>query len=119
MPLSGRSDDACKLTDDKESLVAKYLVLFKAGGPGHEQTGEPTVAEHKAWVVWKDDTANAIIDFGGPTIAVPGGGGSDIVGYSIMQADTLDALDAVFETNPHRKQGGVIEFHEILEMPDA
>lgn len=96
--------------------MAKYLVLFKAGGSGH---GEPAPEEHKAWLVWKDETANAIIDFGGPTGAVPGGGDSDIVGYSIVQADTLDTLDAAFATNPHRKQGGVIEFHEILEMHDA
>lgn len=99
--------------------MARYLVLFKAGGSGNEHMHGPTPEEHEAWVVWKDHTANAITDFGAPTIAVPGGGGGDIVGYSIVQTDTPDALDAIFETNPHRKQGGVIEFHEILDMPDA
>jgi len=100
-------------------VVKKYLVLYKAGSSGSGQADQPTTEEHKAWLVWKDEAANAIIDFGGPTIAVPGGGGGDIIGYSVVQADTLDALDAVFETNPHRKQGGVVEYHEILEMPDA
>ena len=99
--------------------MKRYLVLYKTGGSGAEQIDEPTPDEHKAWLVWKDNAANAIVDFGGPTIAVPGSGGSDVVGYSIVHADNLDALNAVFETNPQRKQGGVIEFHEILEMPDA
>lgn len=96
--------------------MPKYLVLFKAGGPGHVDMGEPTVDQHQAWLSWKDSAGDAIVDFGAPTTAVPGGGGSDVGGYSIVQADTAEALDAVFETNPHRQQGGILEFHQILEM---
>ena len=99
--------------------MAKYLVLYKAGGSGPENMDDPTPDEHRAWLEWRDTVGDALVDFGSATIAVPGSGGGDVGGYSIVQADTLDALDAVFDANPHRKRGGIIEFHEILDMPDA
>ncbi len=102
------------VADGKESEVTKYLVLFKAGG----STAEPSAEEHRAWLKWKDDVGDALVDFGAPTIAVRGGGGGDVSGYSIVQADSLDSLNAIFETNPYRQRGGTIEFHEMLEMPD-
>lgn len=95
--------------------MARYLVLFKAGGAGDGQGGEPMPDEHRTWLDWKDDAGDAIVDFGAPTTALPGGGG-DVIGYSIVQADSPDSLDAIFETNPHRLQGGIIELHQIVEM---
>ncbi len=89
-------------------------MLFKSGGPG---IGVPSAEEHKAWSVWRHSVGDAVVDFGGPTIPIPGGAGSDLAGYSIVQAESLDALDEVFEANPHRSQGGTIEFHEIVAMP--
>lgn len=93
--------------------MSKYLVLFKASSA--EPHGEPTADEHQAWLDWKSDVGEAIVDFGGPTVTVQGSGG-DVIGYSVMQADSLDALQAVLESNPHRRQGGIIEVHEIVEM---
>ncbi len=95
--------------------MSTYLVLFKVSGSAPAPAGGPTPADHQAWLDWKNDVADAIVDFGGPTRSVPGSGG-DVVGYSIVRADSDDALDAVFETNPHRRQGGILEFHEIVEM---
>ena len=94
--------------------MPRYLVLFTSGGA---DIGEPSEDEHKAWSVWKDSVGDAIVDFGGPTIPIPGGASGDLVGYSIVQAESLEALDEVFEANPHRRQGGTIEFHEIIVMP--
>lgn len=103
--------------------MPKYLALYKASGSGHEQGSEPTPEQQQAmmqaWFTWKENAGDAIVDFGAPTTAVPGGGGSDIGGYSIVQADTADELDAVFETNPHRKQGGTVEYHQIVDIPGA
>ena len=96
--------------------MQKYLALFKAGGSGPEEMGAPTAEQHAAWLVWRDEVGDAIVDFGAATIAVPGRGGN-VGGYSIVQADTAEALDAIFENNPHRQQGGTIEFYQILEMP--
>ncbi|MCW1959652.1 MAG: hypothetical protein KIH64_014130 [Mycobacterium sp.] len=93
--------------------MPKYLALFKSGGSGMT---EPSAGEHKAWMDWREAVGDAIVDFGAPTTAVPGGGGGDVGGYSIVQADSLEALDAVFENNPHRHRGGIIELHEIVDM---
>ena len=94
----------------------RYLVLFKAGGSGPEEMGAPTAEQHAAWLVWKEEVGDAIVDFGAATIAVPGRG-EGVGGYSIVQADTVGALEAIFDTNPHRRQGGTIEFYQILDIP--
>lgn len=96
--------------------MPKYLALFKAGGSGPEQMGPPTKEQHAAWLAWRDEVGDAIVDFGAATVAVAGAG-SDVGGYSIVQADTVEALDAIFETNPHRQQGGTIGFYQLLEIP--
>ncbi|MCB0931513.1 MAG: hypothetical protein KDB71_06390 [Mycobacterium sp.] len=102
--------------------MSKFLVLYKAGAPGNEPTGEPTPEQQQAmmqaWFDWKDAAGDAIVDFGAPTTAVSGGG-ADVGGYSIVQADSVDALATIFQTNPHRQQGGNLEFHQILEIPGA
>jgi hypothetical protein len=102
--------------------MPKYLVLYTAGGSGDGDMGEPSPEQQQAmmqaWFDWKNSAGDAIVDFGAPTTAVAGSDDS-IGGYSIVQADTVDALDAIFETNPHRRQGGNLEFHEIIEMPSA
>lgn len=99
--------------------MSKYLVLYKAGGLVHQ--GEPSPEQQQAmmqaWFAWKDAAGDAIVDFGAPTTAVPGGTGSDVGGYSIVHADTVEALEAVFQTNPHRQEGGALEFHEIMDIP--
>jgi hypothetical protein len=105
----------------KEFVVPKYLVLYRGGGSEPDQAAEPTPEQQeavmRAWFEWKSSADDAIVDFGAPTIAVEAGG--DIGGFSIVQADGVEALDAVFESNPHRRQGGKLEFHQIVDMPDA
>lgn len=107
--------------------MPKYLVLYTAGSsaPGEADGGEmvpPTPEQQQAmmqaWFDWKDAAGDAIVDFGAPTSAVSAND-NKIGGYSIVQADTADALDAIFDTNPHKRQGGNLEFHEIIEIPGA
>jgi len=98
--------------------VPKFLVLYKAGSTS-DQTDTPNADQQdmmKAWFDWKGNAGDAIVDFGAPTMPVPGAD-SSVGGYSIVQADTTDALDAIFETNPHRRQGGSLEFHQIVDIP--
>ncbi|MBB4855450.1 hypothetical protein HNP40_002852 [Mycobacteroides chelonae] len=101
--------------------MSKFLVLYKGSDAGHEQVGEPSAEQQQAmmqsWFDWRDSIADAIVDFGAPTTQVGDGTASGIGGYSIVQADSVDALPAIFATNPHRQQGGALEFHQIVEMP--
>lgn len=60
----------------------------------------------------------AIVDLGSPTQTVDGGEpGSYIGGYSIMQAASLDDLQAVLSDHPHKAEGGTIEVLEVLKLP--
>lgn len=96
--------------------MPKYLALYSASSePMPEMTPEEGQAMMQAWLDWRDGAGDAIVDFGAPTVPASDGAGS-VGGYSIVQADNVDALDAIFESNPHRRKGGTVEFHEILDI---
>jgi hypothetical protein len=57
---------------------------------------------------------------GSPLQSVSGSGGGDqIGGYAIMQADSLEALQNVLEGHPRTEWGGTIEILEFLALPGA
>lgn len=96
--------------------MPKYLALYSAGNePMPEMTPEEGQAMMQAWLDWRDGAGDAIVDFGAPTVPASEGA-SGVGGYSIVQADSVDALDSIFESNPHRRKGGTLEFHEILDI---
>lgn len=96
--------------------MPKYLALYSASNePMPEMTPEQGQAMMQAWLDWRDGAGDAIVDFGAPT-SPASEGASSVGGYSIVQADSVDALDAIFESNPHRQKGGTLEFHEILDI---
>jgi hypothetical protein len=43
--------------------------------------------------------------------------GDEIGGFSILQAESADGLQAVLEGHPHTAQGGTIEVFEFLPIP--
>lgn len=46
-----------------------------------------------------------------------GDSGDPIGGYSILRAESHDALAAVPDSHPHKTMGGTIETLEMLSMP--
>jgi hypothetical protein len=103
--------------------VSRYLVLYRSGMTANEQmassTPEQAQAGMDAWMAWAARAGEAIVDLGSPTSVVDPGGdaGEPIGGYSILQADSHDALAAVLDSHPHRAMGGSIETLELLSMP--
>ena len=103
--------------------MTKYLVLYRSGMTASEQmassTPEQAQAGMDAWMAWAGQAGDAIVDLGTPTSVVDPGGdaGDPIGGYSILQADSHDALAAVLENHPHKAMGGTIETLELLSMP--
>ena len=96
--------------------MLKYLALYSASNePTPEMTPEEGQAMLQAWLDWRDGAGDAIVDFGAPTVPASEGA-SSVGGYSIVRAASVDALDAIFESNPHRRKGGTVEFHEILDI---
>jgi hypothetical protein len=110
---SGRQEDA----------VTKYLVLYRAKTTAAEQMSqggsEQAQAGMEAWMAWAQRAGDAIVDMGSPLGLVEAGGdsGDPIGGFSILQADSAEALAEVLAGHPHTEWGGTIETLEFLTMP--
>ena len=103
--------------------MTKYLVLYRSAMSADEQMGQndPAAAQAgmDAWMAWAQQAADAIVDLGTPLRVVEAGGdsGDRIGGYSVLQADSSDALNQVLAGHPHTTMGGTIQTLEILAMP--
>jgi len=104
--------------------MTKYLILYRAGNSAAEQMAgnDPgaAAAAMQAWMDWAAKAGDALVDLGSPTQTVQNadpGATSFIGGYSILQADDLDGLNAALEGHPHLAWGGTIEVLELLAMP--
>ena len=108
--------------------MTSYLVLYRSPTSPEEQmasaTPEQAQAGMEAWTAWSEKAGDAIVDLGAP---VAGGGSvgassSDsagfLGGFSIMQADSSEALDTLLDGHPHLLvEGNGIEYYEFLAIP--
>lgn len=90
-----------------------FLALYFAPAAAQMEAAKATAAERaegmKPWFAWKDQHEAHIQDFGAPTqpsLRIDGDrrwtqSGSDLGGYSLVQAETLDAAKAMFQDHPH------------------
>jgi hypothetical protein len=117
----------------KESRMKKFLVLYQSTVSASEQmknaTPEQAKAGMDAWMSWAGRAGSGIVDMGSPvagaaTLNGPGrvgqvaSGNSQIGGYSILQAESQDALLELMQNHPHfRAPGASIEVLEFLPMP--
>jgi hypothetical protein len=96
--------------------MSKFLVLYRADVTAAEQmanaTPEQRQAGMQAWMEWFGKAGEAVVDGGSPV----SGDDKTIGGYSILQADSRDALGQILQDHPHTKIG-TIEVLECLSMP--
>ena len=96
--------------------MTKFLVLYRADQSAVEQmtqaTPEQQQAAMQAWMDWFGRAGDAVVDGGSPL----SGGDGTIGGYSILQAESHDALQQVLQGHPHTEVG-TLEVLEILPMP--
>jgi hypothetical protein len=111
--------------------MKKFMVLYMAPAATFEKMmRESTPAQQQegmaAWMKWMNDHQKAIADGGAPlgkARRIDAGGASavrnDLGGYTIVQADSLDAAAALFgKDHPHLQMPGTwIEVTEIMPMP--
>ena len=102
--------------------MAKFVLAYKGGGMA------PSEAEQKAamaeWGRWFQSLGAAVVDGGSPfaqaqTIAADGSvkDGGSLSGYSIINADNLQAAVKHAKGCPILKAGGTIEVHEAIPIP--
>jgi hypothetical protein len=111
--------------------VKKFLVLYKAPTSAFDQMKQATPEQQKAgmdaWMAWGKSAHGAIVDMGAPlgkSLRVTKGGSApatnDLGGYSILQADSKEALAETLKGHPHfMMPDGTIEVVEISPMPGA
>jgi hypothetical protein len=111
--------------------MTKYLLLYISPVSAQDQMANASPEEGQAgmeaWNAWAGRAGSAIVDFGSPvqatgTVGATGGGaGGDrehVGGFSILEADSADALRGLLEDHPHLMlDGASIEFFELLELP--
>jgi len=110
--------------------VKKFLVLYQSTVPASEQmknvTPEQAKAGMDAWMSWAGRAGSGIVDMGSPVAAAAkldgstrvAAGSSQVGGYSILQAETKDALLNLLTNHPHfMAPGASIEVLEFLPMP--
>jgi hypothetical protein len=109
--------------------VKKFLVLYKAPPASFEQMMKATPEEQQAgmdaWNAWGRKAEASIVDMGAPlgkALRVTAGGASptknDLGGYSIMQAESKEALAATLREHPHfMMPDGWIEVIDIMAIP--
>src|SRR5215831_10028060 len=109
--------------------MKKFLVLYKAPLTSFEQMMKATPEQQKAgmdaWMGWGKKAGSSIVDMGAPlgkAVKVTPGGASpvtnDLGGYSIMQAESKEALAATMKGHPHfMMPDGSIEIIELMAIP--
>jgi hypothetical protein len=110
--------------------MKKFLVLYKAPTSSFEQMRKATPEQQKAgmdaWMGWSKKAGSSIVDMGAPlgkSLKVSKGGTAspttnDLGGYSIMQAESKEALADTMKGHPHFMMAeGIIEIVELMPMP--
>ena len=109
--------------------MKKFLVLYKASAAAFQQMMKATPEQQKAgmdaWMVWGKKAASSIVDMGAPlgkTLRVTPGGSSpatnDLGGYSILQAESKEALAESMKGHPHfMMPDSSIEIVELMPPP--
>ena len=110
--------------------MKKFLVLYKASRSGFDQMMKATPEQQKAgmeaWMAWSKKAAGTIVDMGAPlgkALKVTKSGDAsespnDLGGYSILQAESKEALAKTMEGHPHfMMPDGWIEVVEIMAVP--
>ncbi len=109
--------------------MKKFLVLYRAPASAFEQMKTATPEQQRsgteAWMTWFEQAGPSIVDGGAPlgkSLRVSASGATpapnDLGGYSILQAESKEALAASLKGHPHfMLQEGVIEVVEMMAVP--
>ena len=110
--------------------MKKYLVLYHSAISAADQMAKATPEQAKAgmeaWMAWAGSAGKAIVDLGNPVTGAARltsptnvlSSASPVAGFSILQAESTDALTDLLKKHPHfMAPGAAIEVLEYLPMP--
>ena len=107
--------------------MSMYIVLYKGPAtPMEEFTPEQGEQQLQAWTEWMGRVGPALVEAGAPfgartTVSDDGGSpaSSDLNGYSIVEADTVEVARGLVDKHPFLSEGKgrfTIEIFELLPM---
>ncbi len=113
--------------------MKKYIVLYHAPVDALKQTANSSPEEKEkgieAWMNWAKKCGDQLVDLGNPLAGgqklLPGGKSEDssreVCGFSILQADNMDAAKALLDGHPHLGWNAdcEIEIHETKPLPGS
>ena len=110
--------------------MKKFMVIYHAPAGAAEKMEGTSPEEMKAgmesWMVWAQKCGAGLVDMGTPLgngqkISPAGSTPSDknVVGYSVLQAETMEEAKKMLAEHPHLAwtAGCEIEVHESLPLP--
>jgi len=107
--------------------VAKFMVLYRSTAEATEQlaAASPEQAQEgmEMWLKWAERVGPSLVDMGSPvgnSRTLPGSAetGVPVGGYSLLEADSAEAVTTLLEDHPHlQAPGAVIEVLEYLPLP--
>jgi hypothetical protein len=102
--------------------MTKYLLVYYSGS----RETEPEMHEESMapWIKWFGDLGEAVVDAGAPTqqgkivskSGVKSVGAKPVGGYTILQADSLDAAIKMAKGSPAITAGGQVAVYPLLSM---
>ncbi|WP_339915458.1 YciI family protein [uncultured Brevundimonas sp.] len=104
--------------------MSKFVFAYH-GGPS-SMTPEEGKAHMGKWMGWMESLGDAVVDRGlpvgksktvGPRGVTDDGGSNPLSGFTIVQADSIDAAVEMAKRSPHVEVGGTIEIAPALDMP--
>ena len=113
--------------------MKKYIVIYHAPVDAMQQSSQSTPEEMEkgmqAWMTWVQKCGDRLIDMGSPlanglTLGTDGNhvpSERGVVGYSILQADSMDEARSLLKDHPHMGWNAAcqIEVHESLPVPGS
>jgi hypothetical protein len=112
-----------------KKFIVSYLAPVDATWKTQESTPEEMEAGMKDWMDWAQKCGDNLVDMGTPlgnaVTLGPGGSSasseSKIIGYSILQANSMEKAKNLLKDHPHLDWNASceIELHESLAMPGS
>lgn len=104
--------------------MARYLLAYHGGAMPEDP--EEIARGLEPWIAWYGALGAALVDPGNPIgqaayvspdgSVQAGGGANPVSGYTLIEAESLDAAVAIAKTNPLLAVGGSIEVAETFAM---
>lgn len=101
--------------------------IFTYHGGQKPETPEEGQKHMQEWKDWADSLGSALVNPGTPvgvTKVLGSNGVSNepsphpIMGFSILEADSIDKALGLLQNCPHIKYGGTLEVSEMMQMPE-